>query len=46
VESDSEVAVISTGNGLKDIANALKAAGEPLRVAPDIEQLAQALGEG
>ncbi|MDD2282520.1 MAG: threonine synthase [Eubacteriales bacterium] len=46
VEPDSEVAVISTGNGLKDIANALKAAGEPLRVAPDIDQLAQVLGEG
>lgn len=40
VEKDSRVAVISTGNGLKDIANALKAAGEPLRVPPDIDQLA------
>ena len=45
VERDSTVALISTGNGLKDIANALSAAGEPLRVEPDIEQLAKVLGE-
>jgi threonine synthase len=46
VEKDSQVAVISTGNGLKDIANALKAAGEPVRVAPDIDQLAGIIEEG
>lgn len=46
VERDSEVAVISTGNGLKDVANALKAVGEPLKVSPDIEELASILGEG
>lgn len=46
VERDSEVAVISTGNGLKDVANALKAVGEPLKVSPDIEELAGILGDG
>ena len=46
VGRESQVAVISTGNGLKDIANALKAAGEPLRVAPDIDQLAGIFEEG
>ncbi len=46
VEPESQVAVISTGNGLKDIANALKAAGEPLRVNPEIEELAKAIGRG
>ncbi|MBZ4687722.1 MAG: threonine synthase [Clostridiales bacterium] len=33
---------IVTGNGLKDVANAVKAAGEPLRVAPSMEELLQA----
>lgn len=46
VESNSQVAVISTGNGLKDIANALKAAGEPMRVKPEIGQLVEIFGGG
>ncbi|AZR73607.1 threonine synthase [Anoxybacter fermentans] len=41
---DSYVVVI-TGNGLKDIANARKAAGEPVRIAPDLEKLDQLLKE-
>ena len=43
VSADDSVAIISTGNGLKDIANALKAAGEPLKVPPDIDRLAEVL---
>lgn len=43
IAAEDSVAVISTGNGLKDIANALKAAGEPMRVPPDINVLAQSL---
>jgi threonine synthase len=39
------VALISTGNGLKDTANALKAAGEPLRIPPDLDRLANEIGE-
>lgn len=45
IERDSEVAVISTGNGLKDIANALKAVGEPIKVNPDLDELAAVLGQ-
>lgn len=41
IDADATVALVSTGNGLKDITNALKAAGEPLRVPPDINVLAQ-----
>lgn len=39
------VAVISTGNGLKDTANALQAAGAPLCIPPDINMLAKRLEE-
>jgi len=34
------VALISTGNGLKDTANALKAAGQALKIEPDLDKLA------
>ena len=37
--ADAEVVSIVTGNGLKDTANAVKAAGEPLRVKPDPSRL-------
>lgn len=43
ISAEDTVAVISTGNGLKDITNALKAAGEPMRVPPDINVLAEGL---
>jgi threonine synthase len=40
----SEIAVgIVTGNGLKDVANSLKAAGEPIHIEPDLAQLERAL---
>jgi threonine synthase len=39
---ESAVAVV-TGNGLKDIASARQAAGEPLNVAPDLATLRSAL---
>jgi threonine synthase len=46
---DERVVVLCTGSGLKDVASALRAVeragGEPLRVAPDLESLASALGE-
>ena len=45
IANQDSVAVISTGNGLKDTANALKAAGEPLRLPPDIKVLAEKLEE-
>ena len=36
IPSGSSVCVIVTGNGLKDAENAIKAAGEPMSVAPDM----------
>lgn len=45
IANQDSVAVISTGNGLKDTVNALKAAGEPLRLPPDIKVLAEKLEE-
>lgn len=36
---DESVAMIVTGNGLKDVKNALQAAGEPIKCKPDIEAL-------
>jgi threonine synthase len=42
--SDERVALVVTGNGLKDIASARKAVGEPLRVEPSLAALEKALG--
>jgi threonine synthase len=39
IKERERVATIATGNGLKDIQNALKAAGEPIRVQPDFGKL-------
>ena len=37
-ENDTVVSVV-TGNGLKDVANAIKAAGEPLHIEPDLDKM-------
>ncbi len=39
------VASIVTGNGLKDVANAIRANGSPISVAPDMQQLLQAFAD-
>lgn len=39
ISPDSSVVSIVTGNGLKDTPNAIKAAGEPIAIDPDMEQL-------
>ncbi len=39
IPSSASVVSIVTGNGLKDTANAIKAAGEPLKLPPDIKLL-------
>lgn len=39
IDPDSSVVSIVTGNGLKDTPNAIKAAGEPVAIDPDMEQL-------
>ena len=36
IPADASVAVVVTGNGLKDTANGIKAAGEPIKLEPDI----------
>lgn len=43
VQGTDTVALVSTGNGLKDISNALKAAGEPIKIKPDLNLLAEIL---
>ena len=45
IEKDASVVSIVTGNGLKDVANAIKAAGEPLMLPPDMAKLRAALGD-
>jgi threonine synthase len=42
--SDERIALVVTGNGLKDIASARKAVGEPLVVEPSLSALEKALG--
>ncbi len=39
INKEETAAVVITGNGLKDVKNAIKAAGEPLKVEPDISKL-------
>lgn len=41
IPSDATVVSIVTGNGLKDTANAVKAAGEPVKMKPDVRRLAE-----
>ncbi len=39
IPSDATVTSVVTGNGLKDTANAIAAAGEPIAIAPDMDLL-------
>lgn len=43
IKKDETVVCAVTGNGLKDVNNAIKAAGEPLKVNPDMDELMAAL---
>jgi threonine synthase len=43
VKSDERVLLLLTGNGLKDINTARRAVGQPLRVKPDLAELAERL---
>lgn len=45
IPSDATVTCISTGNGLKDVANAIKAAGEPMHIEPTMDSLLKAFKE-
>ena len=37
IPHDATVVSVVTGNGLKDVANAIKSAGEPIHIEPDLE---------
>lgn len=41
IGTDETVTCICSGSGLKDVVNALKAAGEPIRCHPDLDELEQ-----
>jgi threonine synthase len=41
IKPDERALLMLTGNGLKDIETARRAVGEPLRIKPDIEELAE-----
>ena len=45
IEKDASVVSIVTGNGLKDVNNAIRAAGEPMHCEPDMEHLLAAFSE-
>jgi threonine synthase len=45
IGSGETVLVVITGNGLKDIDSARRAAGEPISINPDISSLEKALRE-
>lgn len=45
VRNDESVLVVITGNGLKDIDTARRAAGEPISIDPDISRLEESLTE-
>ena len=42
IERNASVVSIVTGNGLKDVNNAIRAAGEPMSIKPDMEALLEA----
>ncbi len=43
ITSNEKVAVVVTGNGLKDVQNAIKATGEPIRIPSDMNRLVEEL---
>lgn len=43
IDSAEIVAIMITGNGLKDIQSAIKAAGQPILIRPDVEEVRKAL---
>jgi threonine synthase len=45
IGADKKVVSIVTGNGLKDVQNAIKAVGEPIKVEPSMKELLSAMHE-
>lgn len=44
IDPDERIVVVNTGNGLKDVAAAMKAAGEPMRIAPTLDEVKRVMG--
>ncbi|MDP7423131.1 MAG: threonine synthase, partial [bacterium] len=45
ITGQEKIVVMITGNGLKDVDSAIKASGEPLKVAPDMDEVVATLSE-
>ena len=45
IPADAKVVSVVTGNGLKDVANAIKACGEPISIPSDMDLLLKAFAE-
>ncbi len=45
IKPDESVCVIATGNGLKDTKNAMEAAGKPICIEPDMNELFKVIGK-
>jgi threonine synthase len=43
IDPDEKIVCCITGNGLKDVINGIKAAGEPIKIAPDLKELEKVL---
>lgn len=44
VQTDERVVVVVTGNGLKDVENAVRAGGQPVYIEPTVQALKQTFG--
>lgn len=45
IKPGESVCIVATGNGLKDTKNAMEAAGKPIYIEPDINELMKVIGE-
>ena len=45
IPHDATVVSVVTGNGLKDVANAIKSAGEPLHIEPDLDLMVKSFAQ-
>ncbi len=45
IKPGESVCIIATGNGLKDTKNAMEAAGKPIYIEPDINELIKVIGD-
>ena len=45
IGKDDTVVSVATGNGLKDVVNAIKAAGEPLHIQPVLELMVKGFAD-